>query len=263
MDKIELKTTALQDRFDEYSPYVLSGGYVYDSENEPFVKKLISVLDKNEVGALVLGNAGSGKTLVFEMAQRIINPTAKNSFLKVNVLDVVLSFNDKEIGHKVYKRWLKDNVLFDDLGTEEVGFLYQKIEVMKDMIQHRYELFRRTGIKTHFTSNLNYEQLKERYGVRCVSRLNEMCEVIIIGGSKNYTDRRALKNFKGLPQIKYETEAEESVNYVVYKENREKDLLKQEQENLLGLGQRLKNSMGYSSDIQTKMEEFKKKQGIK
>ncbi len=204
MEPIKLEKTELVDRFNEYTPHVLKNGFVFDEENLNEIIKCVSILANNETGLIIIGNPGSGKTLFFEIMQRIINPVNERSFNKINVLDVVLQFNNKEIGHNVFRKWNDKNVFFDDLGTEDKGYLFgEKVEVFEKFIQFRYDLFRSKGVKTHFTTNLSYSELKERYGARCVSRLNEMCEVILLGANAESKDRRKLKNFIGLPPVYY------------------------------------------------------------
>lgn len=202
MDTIRLKQTEFKARFDEYATFVLKDGYLWNEQTLTPINACIEVLKKGETGLAILGNPGSGKTLFFEMCQRITNVTDPNAFIKISVLDVVLQFNNKDVGHLVFQKWKDRNVLFDDLGTEDKGVHFgDKVEVFEKLIQFRYDLFRLHGIKTHFTSNLSYNQLKDKYGLRCMSRLNEMCEVVLLGASANYQDLRKLKNFKGLPLV--------------------------------------------------------------
>lgn len=243
MEAIILKSASFADRFNEYATFVLRDGYLYDQENKEAVKSCIDVLEKSETGLFIIGNPGSGKTLLFEMAQKVINPTSENRFTKVSVLEVVQQFNNKEIGHGVFRKWADKNVFFDDLGTETKGYLFgEKIEVFEKFIQFRYDLFRASKIKTHFTSNLSYNDLKERYGMRCISRLSEMCTVVMMGNKADYTDRRSYKNFIGLPPVIHEK--------ILSKEEKEwldgyEQMKKEAQENpqpseRKGLGQRFK-----------------------
>jgi len=202
METVRLKETDLTARFDEYATYVLEGGYLYDQENKEAVISCIDVLKKNKTGLLILGNPGGGKTLIFKMVQRVTPVNYDNAFVIVNCLDVVLQFNDNAVGHLVFNKWTKRNVLFDDLGTEDKGKHFgETVEVFEKFIQFRYDLFQQTGIKTHFTTNLSSDQMNQRYGLRCMSRLNEMCTVVMLGNKSNYSDRRKLRNFKGLPLV--------------------------------------------------------------
>lgn len=223
MEDIKLKSMLFADKFAEYGGFALSGGYVFDEENKTQINACIEVFRKDERGLLLIGNPGSGKTLFFEMVQKIMHPQNSQAFIRISVLDVVLKFNAKEIGHGVFQQWKKHNVFFDDLGTEDSGHLFgEKVNVFEKFIQFRYDLFRSSKIKTHFTTNLSYDDLKIRYGARCVSRLNEMCDVIIVGGSANSTDRRNLRNFIGLPPVIHQpVQQAGGVDYEQYKKNQE------------------------------------------
>lgn len=239
---IKLNSASFADRFNEYGAFVLSGGYLYDGENREAINACIDVLEKNETGLVIIGNPGSGKTLFFEMAQRIIHPLNKSAFVRLSVLDIVLKFNDKAVGHSVFRLWKDKNVFFDDLGTEDKGYLWgEKVEVFEKFIQFRYDLFRNSKVKTHFTTNLSGEQLKERYGLRCYSRLNEMCTIVMMGASSKYSDRRKLRNFIGLPYVHHEMPKQESgIDYEAYKKNQKEN---PPPENI-GLGSRLKKQFG-------------------
>lgn len=204
MALIELKEGSLRDRFEEYGSFVLKDGYKFDDENRIAVNRCIEIFEQNETGLQIFGNPGSGKTLIFEMLQRIIPMSSPLHFSKINTRDVVLQFNNKEVGHGVFKKWADKNICFDDLGAEKTGYLFgQKSEVMEEFIYSRYDLFRSKKIITHFTTNLGKTDLTNRYGMRCVSRLNEMCQRVGLGDNENYVDRRALRNFKELPYVKH------------------------------------------------------------
>lgn len=238
---IKLKSKDFASKFKEYGTFVLKDGYLFDFENKEAINACIEVLEKNETGLLIIGNPGSGKTLFFEMAQRIMHPLNSSAFIRLSVLDIVLKFNDKNIGHGVFRLWKDKNIFFDDLGTEDKGYLYgEKVEVFEKFIQFRYDLFRNTKVKTHFTTNLSHQEMKERYGARCVSRLGEMCTIVMLGAKANSTDRRTLRNFVGLPHVQHDMPKQESgIDYEAYKKNQ-----KENPPENLGLGSRLKKQFG-------------------
>lgn len=263
---IRLKNTVLFERVLEYSEYVLDGGLILDEENRTAIKTGCEAFEKGN-GVLAIGNPSSGKSLLFDLIQKCINPNSINYFMKISALEVVSHFNNKNTGHLVFKKWQQQNVLFDDLGSEDLGIHFgDKVEVFEKFIQIRYDLWKNKGLKTHFTSNLDKDDLKKRYGIRCFPRLNEMCEFVIIGGSKNSKDRREYKNFKGFPPVIYETVKHESkIDYNAYKENRAIQLQKdaEEGEKGSGIGSRMRESQGYTNEKQEAVEAFKKQQGIK
>ena len=80
---------------------------------------------------------------------------------------------------------------FDDLGDEEAKNNYGNYrEVMKDVIETRYEHFIDYGLLTHFTTNLDMDDIEKRYGSRARSRIMQMCNIIDIGTSVTAKDRR-------------------------------------------------------------------------
>lgn len=80
---------------------------------------------------------------------------------------------------------------FDDLGTEyNAKFYGNEANVMADIIHERYELFKTEGLITHFTTNLLRSEMKEKYGDRILSRLEEMCNFITLGNGNDSIDFR-------------------------------------------------------------------------
>ena len=78
---------------------------------------------------------------------------------------------------------------FDDLGVEHVGRYYGKdCNVMGEILISRYDIFKQKGIKTHITTNLNADELQEKYGERVRSRMREMFNLISF--DENSVDKR-------------------------------------------------------------------------
>lgn len=76
-----------------------------------------------------------------------------------------------------------NHIAFDDLGVERNQKFYgNEANVMSEIIQERYDRFK-TGLITHFTTNLMPEQINDYYGDRATDRLTEMCLFINIAGN--------------------------------------------------------------------------------
>lgn len=75
---------------------------------------------------------------------------------------------------------LNDTVFIDDIGAEEIIREYGNVvDVIGDFVQ-RYH-YRGKG-RFMATSNLNSQQLNERYGGRVLDRIMEMCVVLRLDG---------------------------------------------------------------------------------
>lgn len=258
---VELKTENLKEQFYEYAEICLKKGWVQDEENKN-VPAIIEAIKKNEFGVCVVGNPGSGKTILFELLSEVVHPQHPEFFIKLRTIDVVLKFNEE--GHSVFRKWENKNVLFDDLGTEEKGHYYaERPEVFQMFIQIRYELYKKFGTKTHFTSNLTFDEIGNRYGLRCKSRLQEMCDVFVIGGSSNYVDRRTYRNFAEFPKvahkrIKSKEDLEWEERYRLVRENAASNLTSE----IKGAGQRMKERMGIKGDSDKTIEQILEKKLI-
>ena len=244
MVKLQNKDTL--DRLIEYAEHCLNGGLVIDKENKAALNQIVMNFDAGH-GLLLLGRPGSGKTLIMSMLQRITNPQLQNIFSKASSLELVRDFCIE--GHEVFTRWDKLNVFFDDLGFEKQGVHFgDRIEVMEQFIAFRYELFQKHKLVTHFTSNLNHQQIADRYGERCVSRLREMTETIVLGSGSDYTDRRKLKNFITLPHVDHprilsEDQLEFIRRYNEAKKKAQENPYKANEQKKGGFGTRLKNHL--------------------
>ena len=123
-------------------------------------------------GLLVTGDAGCGKTQLM---------SALRDWLNSDTLNWMYCKEPKDINYMRYDDdAIKGNVFVDDIGCEEIIREYGNIiDVVGDYIQ-RYH-YRGTG-RFIATTNLNSQQVNERYGARCLDRLLEMCVVLKLNG---------------------------------------------------------------------------------
>lgn len=165
---------------------------------QPKIKRLPELVAKiytNELsggkGLLLMGAPGTGKTFLFRAISRMFEirmVTAKElerTVSEESSFREILRLN-RANWSEVPFHWY--DLIIDDIGTEEplvvdYGRNYHTVE---EAILFRYDAFVQNGWITHFTTNLTLEGLRDRYGERCWSRLNEMCFPLAITGE----DRR-------------------------------------------------------------------------
>lgn len=160
--------------------------------NKEFEKKENRLLSK---GLLIIGNVGSGKSLIMEQISK--NLTGLNAF----------KFNECT---RISNEWLNKDCTFifsvlaakinngrfnhlccDDIGDEEPVPNYGTIiEPIEKVITIRNRIWHKQGIKTHWTTNLPLETIEERYGERARSRLEHMSNIMYLGADNESTDRR-------------------------------------------------------------------------
>ena len=123
-------------------------------------------------GLLVTGDAGCGKTQLM---------SALRDWLNSDTLNWMYCKEPKDVNYMRYDDdAIKGNVFVDDIGCEEIIREYGNIvDVVGDYIQ-RYH-YRGNG-RFIATTNLNSQQINERYGARCLDRLLEMCVVLKLNG---------------------------------------------------------------------------------
>lgn len=76
------------------------------------------------------------------------------------------------------------------MGVETKGRHFGKdCNVMGEILLSRYDLFQKRKIKTHATTNLNAQELEERYGNRVRSRMWQIFSLIAF--YKESVDKRS------------------------------------------------------------------------
>jgi len=181
------------DRLREFS----NGELVIDDDNNYAIKQVVLYMNQDpkfkgslDKGLMIRGPVGTGKTLLFEGMQSVYSLLGRKIFPVIDTYDVAARY--LKAGPDIYynERYLYNiilclthNLIFDDIGTEPiVKYMGSEANVMAEIIYRRYK----GGLKTHFSSNLSSNILKEIYGERVVSRLREMCNDLVIKGN----DRR-------------------------------------------------------------------------
>lgn len=148
-------------------------------------------------GVALFGNIGCGKTTILNLFTE--NPKMSFSVIPCkNIaedfqrsgIDSIASFKSLKVqslrvdpfGHKEF------GTVFDDLGTEETKKNFgNSVNVMSSIILDRYNN-QDTWTGTHFTTNLNGQEIEEFYGSRVKSRISEMFNIIKF--SSEAPDRR-------------------------------------------------------------------------
>jgi len=132
-------------------------------------------IDPNK-GILLSGPVGCGKTSLMKLLRYIV-PHQKPYEL-IPARNITFAFNN--IGYKTIQEYGNSSFYcFDDLGIETTGRHFGKnCNVMGEILLSRYDLFLQRKIRTHATTNLNAQELEERYGNRVRSRMRQMFNLI-------------------------------------------------------------------------------------
>lgn len=162
-------------------------------KDRPLIRKLCAYIIKDkryckrenlnlDKGILLAGPVGCGKTSLMKLIRYIspLNVINKTPYEMIPSRNVVFSFN--HLGFKSVQEYGESGTYcFDDIGLEPYGRYYGKdANVIGEVLLSRYELFIATQgrLKTFATTNLNAEELEERYGPRVRSRMRVLFNLI-------------------------------------------------------------------------------------
>jgi hypothetical protein len=178
-------------------------GFIVDEELKPVFRALCLYFGgdprfeeenfgKLNKGLCLSGNVGCGKTVLMKAFKKMW----QKHIIVINTHDLVDKYMTDGVevlyhylGHaEPYCNEPRYLYCFDDLGSENTSAKYMgnELNVMERVIISRYERGVSYFIQTHFTTNLDGNQIEQKYGTRVRSRLREMVNFIPVPGD----DRR-------------------------------------------------------------------------
>lgn len=163
-------------------------------------------------GIFLQGPVGTGKTDLMMALSHAIVRGGGTAFKIVNAKRIEKEFNRSDDGSRDRTRIGGDHVILhyaniehlciDDIGMELDGVHYgRSANIIAEIIALRYEKFRRGSNITHLTSNADPEQMEKRYDLRTLSRINEMCGEIYLGGPDRRRTSEMPKTLHVMPDL--------------------------------------------------------------
>ena len=180
-----LDITSKKFQMDKDNRWIIEAMCLYFSKDERF--KQVNILNKSSFkkGIMMVGNCGTGKSLISRTMHRMFLRVPKREFGYASAIDIVLAYD--QLGDAGIVKYFRGEWRIDDVGTEEIGKFYGKeVEVLKTVFEKRYNLFIETGKRTFINTNLDPIAMEKRYGDRFDSRKDEMFNIMAVSGK----DRR-------------------------------------------------------------------------
>ena len=149
-------------------------------------EKIVNTWDLSK-GLLIMGESGVGKDFTLDVFRKTNGQFEKegyldNKFKRAMCKDIPKNYSID--GAKIFKKYEKDIWYFSDLGEEDrkSANYSNSIEVMREIITSRYELWIKHKTPTHFSTNYNSTMLYQKYGERVFYRMNEMLNFAFMDG---------------------------------------------------------------------------------
>ncbi len=157
------------------------------ARREADLSKACDGFDPAPQGVAILGNVGTGKTLLLQYASHVFDV----EYFSVPELAVLYAMKG-EVG---FWERLENNhstdLILDDLGAEAQTKSFGNHLPIHDLLYRRYNAWQQAGHRLWLASNLTVKELEERYGVRILDRIREMCHVVpAVGESLRKQERK-------------------------------------------------------------------------
>lgn len=173
--------------------------YVVDEYNAPVLRELAHYLVgapcqwlDPRCGITMAGGRGTSKTELINALSATTAAGGGEPFHFVTALELVNLFNrvsrdeHQSGGSRIILHYgnLPKDLIIDDMGEEPEGKHYgDKRDVISEVLSARYNLWKRSGIRTHITTNIvTDEAMLAKYGDRIMDRLLEMNRVLPVEG---------------------------------------------------------------------------------
>lgn len=137
---------------------------------------------KTNKGLLFIGGIGSGKTELMSILKEyaFVNRLEKH-FRIENIKKIQYIFQNG--GYETIEYFADGmNLCIDDIGLEatSVNNFGNKANILEDLINNFYANGFKHGHLLHGTSNLNIEDMQDRYDERVIDRMRELFNVIVM-----------------------------------------------------------------------------------
>ena len=161
--------------------YFLKMGYTHTAISDKLAEHATSVkmdklrFDKPQKGLALMGTVGTGKTTAMTIMAGIFGWRVFKIYeMAANYAEM----GDAWLNMLIRDYWEKETIVLDDLGSEADVKHYGVTLPVSDIICHRYDHWKRNGVRTYFTGNLTEQDRVDRYGARAADRMFEMCDII-------------------------------------------------------------------------------------
>lgn len=182
---------------DDYNKKVIQF-LVYYFNDCPLAEKVFPEEEfKVHKNLMILGNAGTGKTLLMQIFSDYLKLTDNpNKFYNLSVTQMmnyykmnghIDRYTYNESAGKGSMEGQPFNICLNDIGLEtenQKSYGTTLDSVIDEFLYARYEIYQSHFKKYHITSNLTPEEFSKRFGYRLVDRFKSFNIIKLLGGSR-------------------------------------------------------------------------------
>jgi len=139
--------------------------------------------EEKKKGLLLMGNYGSGKTLAMRTFDSFLIKIKRFGYYMFNSSELIDAFTTH--GRPGISLFNRDYAIcIDDLGSDPGKHAYfgELDDPTEVLLLKRYEMFVKSGIRTHATTNLDPKTLKLRFSERIYDRMRQMFNIVVFNG---------------------------------------------------------------------------------
>ncbi len=197
-EQTNIKSLLAEENFDSLSYEYYDGADLRSFKNaEEKARSLVNNIDSNPSNILFTGSVGTGKSF---LSNCIANELIKNGrsviyFSSISLFENISSFKFRRQSSSISDNFISDIyscdlLVIDDLGSELTNqFVCSELFAI---INERHIRNKSTVIST----NLNLEEISERYSSRVFSRIYSFYEVCLMSGNDIRIYKKRLENRK-------------------------------------------------------------------
>lgn len=177
--------------------------YVFNDNNKVIFNNLLWYFSGNGIdggydidkGIAIIGTYGTGKTTIFRIFQRYCHLFDNGNAFRITSLNEIIENLQDERTEDILTYNIKSsprgakirnplNICINEFGAIDDIKIYGSSakSLFQNFMMKRYEIFQEFGKKTHITTNITGEQMRDLFSAQLIDRFKEMFNTVKLTG---------------------------------------------------------------------------------